>query len=206
METTSSHRLHDLFSLTEPSDLPPLSVSPAYHSSSLQFLKSLRRRKSEILKLFLVENGWPDEIRCGENAEAAAFMIAIHADYDLELQITCYQLLLQSIENGTTTRLGFLAFLTDRILCNQGKRQRFGTQIREVSNGCFVPQPMQDVEHIDDLRKNAGLEETLSDYYLRVNGGDMLLYRPLIEEYARELEEIRENKVVSLFPETHAPH
>jgi hypothetical protein len=201
MEAFSSRNLRALFSLTEPDDLPPLTVSPAYHPSSLQFLENLRRRKSDALKHFLVENGWPDEKRSGENAEAAAFMIAVHADYDLELQITCHQLLLESSERGTTKRLGFLAFLTDRILCNQGKRQRFGTQIREVSNGCFVPQPMQDAEHIDNLREEVGLKETLSDYYIRVNNGDMLLYRPLIEDYARELEELRENKVVALFPE-----
>lgn len=201
METHSSHRLRDLFSLSEPDSLPPLGVSPAYHPSSLQFLEGLHHRKSEALKEFIVESGWPDEQRFGENAESAAFMIAQHADYDLELQIACHQLLLESAERKTTKRLGFLAFLTDRILCNMGKHQRFGTQIREVSNGCFVPKPMQDAEHIDELRKEAGLEESLSDYYIRVNGGDMLLYRPLIEEYARKLEEIRANKVVPLFPE-----
>jgi hypothetical protein len=197
--------LRALFALYEPEGLPPLPVSPAYDPSSLQFLEGLRRRKSDALKSFIEYNGWPDAKRTSEKAEAAAFMIALHADYDLELQMLCHRWLLESVRRGTTKRLGFLAFLTDRILCNLGKRQRFGTQIREVSNGCFVPKPMQDAEHIDELRTQAGLDETLSDYYQRVNRGDMLLYRPLIESYARELEELREKKIVPLFPEASRP-
>jgi hypothetical protein len=192
--------LDTLFALCEPEGLPPLAVSPAYDKSSLQFLEGLRRRKSDMLKAILAQTGWPDAARCGDKAEAAAFMIALHADYDVALQRLCHEFLLESVEEGRTVKLGFLAFLTDRILCNLGKRQRFGTQIREVNNGCFVPKPLQDAEHIDALRAEAGLVETLSEYYLRINGGDMLLYRPLIEDYARELEHIREHKVVELFP------
>jgi len=203
--TINKPRLERLFALTEPDDLPPLAASSAYHPSSLAFLSSLRRQKSELLKQFILENGWPDTLRCGDKAEAAAFMIAVHADYDVEFQIACHQLLLESAILGATTRLGFLAFLTDRILCNQGKHQRFGTQIREVENGCFVPKPMQDAEHIDELRAEAGLSETLSDYYARVNRGDMLLYRPLLNGYAEELEHIREHKVVPLFPNEARP-
>jgi len=198
---TDKPQLEALFSLTEPDDLPPLAASPAYHPSSLAFLSALRRQKSEMLKSIIAENGWPDTLRCGDKAEAAAFMIAVHADYDVEFQIACHRLLIESAMRGATTRLGFLAFLTDRILCNQGKHQRFGTQIREVENGCFVPKPMQDADHIDDLRAQAGLSETLSDYYMRINRGDMLLYRPLLNGYAEELEHIREHKVVPLFPE-----
>lgn len=193
--------LHALFALAEPDGLPPLSISPAFHESSLAFLESFRRNKSEALKVVIKNHGWLDAEHFGENTEAAAFMIVLHADYDLEFQIMCHELILASAARGTTKTLGFLAFLTDRILCNLGKRQRFGTQIREVSNGCFVPKPMQDAEQIDALREQAGLGETLSDYYLRVNRGDLLLFRPLIDEYARELEEVRENKVVPLFPE-----
>jgi hypothetical protein len=96
-------------------------------------------------------------------------------------------------------QLGFLAFLTDRILCNEGKHQRFGTQIREVMNGCFVPKPIEDPDHVDELRQKVGLFETITDYYQRVNNGDLLLYRPLLNGFAEELEARKASKVVE-FP------
>ena len=168
-----------LFALSEPEDMDPPSISTAYDPSSLEFLAGIHQAKSERRKYFVLKSGWPSAGLYGEDAEAAAFMIAQHADYDPEFQILCHRLMLESAKRGTT-KPGFLAFLTDRILCNQGKHQRFGTQIREVTNGCFVPKPMQDAEHIDELRTQAGLDESLSDYYARINGGDLLLCRPLI--------------------------
>jgi hypothetical protein len=187
-----------LFSLEPADDLPPPSVSPVYHESSLKFLENIHRRKSEDLKQVIAENGWPDAERFGEHAEAAAFMIVQHADYDPELQELCHTLLLERVHKNRA-RMGYLAFLTDRILCNFGKHQRFGTQIREVTNGCFVPKPMEDPEHVDELREQVGLGESLADYYHRVNSGDLLLYRRVLNGYAEELEEQKAHKVIE-FP------
>jgi hypothetical protein len=100
-------------------------------------------------------------------------------------------------------RTGFLACLTDRILCNSGFHQRFGTQIREVSNGCFVPKPIEDPDLVDTLREKAGLKETLSDFLQRVNDGDLLLYRPLLKDYAYQMERAQPTNVLP-FPQK--PH
>lgn len=176
-----------LFALTEPEELDTPPVKTAYDPSSLEFLAGFHRDKSDFLKAFVEKHGWPDARRYGEDTEAAAFMIAQHADYDIEFQKHCHQLMLESAKRGAT-KPGFLAFLTDRILCNQGRHQRFGTQIREVTNGCFVPKPMQDSDHVDELRAQAELGETLSDYYSRVNSGDLLLCRPLLGDLPMELQ------------------
>lgn len=189
--------LSAMFSLSSPADLPPPALSPAYDSSSLKFLENIHRRKSEALKSILDTSGWPTFKEYDGHAQATAFMIVQHADYDPEFQKRCHALMLESAMRGETG-LGFLAFLTDRILCNEGKHQRFGTQIREVRNGCFVPKPIENTDHIDELRARAGLNETLSDYYARVNSGDLLLYRPLLNGYAEELEERKEHKVVEI--------
>lgn len=194
--------LEALFSLDSPAGLPRPAVSPAYDESSLKFLEGIRRAKSESLKLLIAESGWPNAARVGEHAEAAAFMIAQHADYDPGFQIMCHDLMLEAAESGIT-KLGFLAFLTDRILCNHGKHQRFGTQIREVENGCFVPQPIENPDRVDELRELAGLDETLSEYYDRINRGDLLLYRPLLGSQAEELTRLHDEKIVPLFPEMH---
>lgn len=184
-----------LFALTNPEGLPPPAVCPAYDSSALQFLESFHRRKSDALKMIVEAQGWPQLGEYDEDQQAAAFIIVQHADYDPDLQQHCHRLMLESAGQGKT-KLGFLAFLTDRILCNQGKYQRFGTQIREVTNGCFVPKPIEDSEQVDSLREQAGLNETLSDYYARVNTGDLLLYRYLLGDYALELEHRKETKVI----------
>ncbi len=187
-----------LFALESLSELPPPGVSPAYDISSLKFLENIHRKKSEGLKEIITMGGWPDAARFGEHAEAAAFMIAQHADYDPELQKLCHSLMVERARRGEI-KLGYLAFLTDRILCNLGKHQRFGTQIREVTNGCFVPKPMEDAERVDALREMVGLGENLSEYFIRINGGDLLLYRPLLNGYAEELEAQKAHKVIA-FP------
>ena len=190
--------LAPLFALDTAENLPPPQISPVYDPSSLQFLEGIHRRKSEGLKAIIAQSGWPDAARFGEHGEAAAFMIASHADYDVKFQLDCHALMLARA-GAKDFKLGYLAFLTDRILCNLGRHQRFGTQIREVTNGCFVPKPIEDSDQVDALRQQVGLAETLSDYFIRVNKGDLLLYRPLLNGYAEELEEQKTHKVVE-FP------
>lgn len=190
--------LPQLFSLHSPLDLPPPHISPAYDASSLAFLEGIHRRKSEALKSIIERDGWPDAHSYDGHAEAAAFMIVQHADYDPDFQRLCHGLMLRSAARGEG-KLGFLAFLTDRILCNAGLHQRFGTQIREVTNGCFVPKPMEDPDHVEELRQKAQLMESLADYYQRVNNGDLLLYRLLLNGYAEELEQRKVEKVIE-FP------
>jgi hypothetical protein len=172
-----------------------LAVPTAPSASALQFLEQIHRRKSDGLKALIAREGWPTERSAGDHMACAAFMIVSHADYDPELQLACHALMLKAAHQNDI-KLGFLAFLTDRILVNNRQLQRFGTQVREVANGCFVPKPLEDPDNIDTLRERVQLQETLSDYLQRVNEGDFLFYRPLMGDYAEELEHIKENKVL----------
>lgn len=194
---TNDTPFYTLFSLESKEAALPL-VATAYHESSLQFLEGIHRRKSEDLKLLLQAYGWKGLAAANPHAQEAAFMIVHHADYDIALQRDCHAQMLQSVREGNT-QPSFLAFLTDRILCNEGHHQRFGTQVREVSNGCFVPKPIEDPDQVDVLRDEVGLMESLSEYLQRINNGDLVLFRPLLNGYAEELEEIKENKVIE-FP------
>lgn len=174
-----------LFSLNPPEGLEAPHVPTQWAPSSLAFLASIHQPKSDALKAIVEEHGWPQDEQYTDHAEAAAFMITLHADYDLNFQKHCHGLMLELATHGKI-QLGYLAYLTDRILCNEGHHQRFGTQIREATNGCFVPKPLEneDEAEVDALRKEAGLMESMLDYYQRVNGGDLLLPRPLIGAYA----------------------
>ena len=186
--------LTTLFALT--SIAPPLSKSQGTSDSARAFLQQIHQRNSEALKQVIDTSGWPSAVNVGDDAEAAAFMIVQHADYDPDFQRDCHRLMLKQVARGESTRLGFLACLTDRILCNSGLHQRFGTQIREVTNGCFVPKPIEDPDQVDELREKAGLKETLADYLQRVNDGDMLLYRPLLSGYAATMEKAQPTNVL----------
>ena len=194
-------QLLTLFSLTPPEGLKPPHSSPRWSDSSLAFLASVHKPKSDALKSIVESDGWPQDERYTDHAEAAAFMIVLHADYDPDFQKHCHRLMLELATRGKI-KLGYLAFLTDRILCNEGHHQRFGTQIREATNGCFVPKPMEeedDIDALDTMRKKAGLDETMLEYTQRINGGDLLLPRFLLGDYADIWEGKRESNVIT-FP------
>jgi hypothetical protein len=176
-----TQELKELFSLRQKEGLDNPSHGTAFHASSLAFLEQVHRHKSDALKELVEEHGWPDAKKTNPHVEETAFTIILHSDYDLEFQKKCHALMISTAALGIT-KIGYLAFLTDRILCNMNHHQRFGTQIREAENGSFVPKPMEDPDHIDELRERAGLHEKLVDYYQRVNDGDMLLYRYLLNE------------------------
>jgi hypothetical protein len=57
-----------------------------------------------------------------------------------------------------------------------------------------------DIERLDLLRKQAGLSETMLEYTQRINGGDLLLPRMLLGDYADIWEGKRESNVIS-FPQ-----
>jgi hypothetical protein len=190
--------LKSLFSLEEPEGMEPPLVPTTFFASSLDFLAQFHRKKSEALREILDMQGWPDAKQYGEHAEATAFIIALHSDYNLELQVRCHQALLANALKGEGN-LGFLAFLTDRILCNKGLHQRFGTQIREADNGCFVPKAIENADKIEEWRQLVQLGETMADYYQRVNDGDLVLYRPIMNGYVEELELQKQNKILE-FP------
>ena len=55
-----------------------------------------------------------------------------------------------------------VAYLTDRVLCNEGKPQIYGTQFYLV-DGNPQPRPIEDGENVDKRRLRIGLP-TLDEY------------------------------------------
>ena len=49
-----------------------------------------------------------------------------------------------------------VAYLTDRVLVNEGKPQRYGTQMT-MQGDQIVPKPIEDAEHVDARRASVGL-------------------------------------------------
>jgi hypothetical protein len=116
--------------------------------------KEIDRKNTERMKLIIKEIGWPTRTKVGERGMKDAWLLVQHADHDLEFQRQCLELMLAEDPDEVGRRN--IAYLTDRVLVNEGKPQLYGSQFTGTS-GAFIPKPVEDMEHINDRRKEMGL-------------------------------------------------
>ena len=69
---------------------------------------------------------------------------------------------MEAQQQGGQVQREDIAYLTDRVLVNEGKPQVYGTQFHRV-NGERKPRPIEDAETVDERRKSMQLT-TLKDY------------------------------------------
>ncbi|MFI2347072.1 DUF6624 domain-containing protein [Streptomyces sp. NPDC019443] len=119
--------------------------------------RRLTARHGDRLNEIMDEFGWPTADLVGEEAARAAWLVAQHADRQLDVQRRALQLLQQAVTAGSASRRE-LAFLRDRMLVNEGRRQICGTQIAGVRDGAPVPWPSEDPDRMDALRAEVGIE------------------------------------------------
>lgn len=115
------------------------------------------------LEQILDQHGWPTIALVGEDGSTAAWVIAQHADLDVDLQRKALALLQAAAEDGQASR-GDLAYLTDRVAVATGSDQLYGTQMRCDDQRVPVPAtPIRDEATVDERRSAAGLPP-LQDY------------------------------------------
>ena len=114
-----------------------------------------RTRNVQTLRGIINKHGWPTISMVGEDGFEAAWVIAQHADFDVEFQKTVLALM-EKVPVGDKL-LFRQAYIQDRILVNSGQPQLFGTQFMPM-NGKMVPRPIQDGPNLDKRRKRYGLE------------------------------------------------
>ena len=120
--------------------------------------------RTERLAEILDEHGWPSHDLVGEDGSTAAWVIARHADLDLELQQRALELLRAAAAIGQASG-GDLAYLEDRVAVATGQPQRYGTQVGCGEDGTPVTAtPLADAATVDDRRAEAGLPP-LADYF-----------------------------------------
>ncbi|MFF3390949.1 DUF6624 domain-containing protein [Streptomyces sp. NPDC002669] len=119
--------------------------------------RRLTARHGDRLGEIMDEYGWPTAEAVGEEAASAAWLIAQHADRQLDIQRRALHLMQQAVSAGAAGPRE-LAFLRDRTLVNEGRKQIFGTQIAGVKDGAPVPWPCEEPERMDELRAEAGIE------------------------------------------------
>ncbi|MDR3083734.1 MAG: hypothetical protein LBV60_22935 [Streptomyces sp.] len=119
--------------------------------------RRLTARHGDRLSEIMDEYGWPTAEDVGETAARAAWLIAQHADRQLDVQRRALQLMQQAVSAGAASPRD-LAFLRDRTLTNGGHKQIYGTQIAGVKHGAPVPWPCEEPERMDELRAEVGIE------------------------------------------------
>jgi hypothetical protein len=115
----------------------------------------------------LAARGWPGRTMAGEDGAHAAWLLAQHADQDLDLQRAFLDALRGAVAEGEASPAN-LAYLEDRVRVADDRPQLYGTQFT-VTDGEFGPCPIEDPQQLDERRAAAGLEP-FAEYDARIRG------------------------------------
>jgi hypothetical protein len=127
--------------------------SHGYHPE----MKAVHIRNASRLKEIIETYGWPGRDIAGEEGSRAAWLILQHSIGDPEFQRRGLDLVRGAAGRGDADALE-VAMLDDRIRVFEGRPQRYGTQFDWDAHGEMSPYPIEDIEHIDDRRREVGLE------------------------------------------------
>jgi hypothetical protein len=120
----------------------------------------LRMRETDSINLIKVEAivdkySWPGSGVVGEQCNTAMFMVIQHSD--LSVQEKYLPVIREAAASGAI-QPRHLAMLEDRVALREGRKQRYGTQLKwdERVKGYRLA-PLEDPDHVDQLRKSVGL-------------------------------------------------
>ena len=135
---------------------PDTAANPAL----VEQMRSLDRKHTRRLKALVAELGWPRRSQVGDEAAAAAWLLAQHADRDPAFQAHVLDLLAPLVESGEVARPDF-ALLSDRVRVAQGRPQLYGSQYLSIQIKdvwYYGPStPIEYPEHLDERRAQMGL-------------------------------------------------
>jgi len=123
-------------------------------------LKEVDEGNTKWLKGVVEKHGWPTNTLAGKDGASAAWLLVQHADADPKFQRRCLDLMAKLPKDEVSQPN--LAYLTDRVLLAEGKKQLYGTQFTSV-DGKWKPRPIEDEANVDQRRAAAGLQP-LAEY------------------------------------------
>ena len=112
------------------------------------------------LSTLVAERGWPTALAVGADGVRAAFTLLQHSP-DPAFQARMLPLVERAAVANELPSAD-VAMLTDRVLVQAGKAQRYGSSFR-VRNGRLVPDPVDDVAGLDERRRAVGMPP-MADY------------------------------------------
>lgn len=138
-------------------------------------IADIDRKNTARMKEIIAKYGWPGKKLVGDDGAHAAWLLVQHADRDRAFQKQCLTLLERAVKTNEAAAAD-LAYLTDRVLVAEKKRQLYGTQFRAV-DGKMEPYPVADEKNLDQRRKEAGLP-SFAEYQKTMEK----LYKPKTEK------------------------
>lgn len=134
-------------------------------AKDFSFWKEVRKTDRKNIKRFkqiINQFGWPTISLVGKRASHLAWLLAQHADSNVEFQEQCLNFLIMA-EKNNDARKQEVAFLTDRVLVNKGKPQLYGTQFYVDKNAKMLPRSIKNINLLEQRRNIMGLE-SFADY------------------------------------------
>lgn len=123
-----------------------------------------KRNMARLAEIF-AQHGWPGYTLVGKDGSLAAFLILQHAE--LPEQRKYLPLLKDAISKGEATA-AHAAYLEDRVLMREGKKQIYGTQLhRSEGMESMELWPIEDEENVDTRRARVGLGP-LAEYLKKI--------------------------------------
>lgn len=152
------------------------------------YMKIVDRDCSQRVCSILDNFGWLGENRIGSEANETLFLVTQHID-DRDVQDKYLPMLKKAVDLGDAEGW-HLAFLTDRILMNEGKNQIYGTQkvvSKDPTKSYIIPLEYPDI--VDELRKEIGMPTLAEDLKEEGIHWDLNEYKknlPTIEKMYKE--------------------
>ena len=139
--------------------LPEVETKFGIDSDELKYIWKLIHKQDSINEkkvLHIIDTyGWLGKSNVGEMANQTLWLVIQHAAIDIQEKYISY--LVESVEKNESDGW-YLAFLKDRILIRQGKKQRYGTQAKkDTTSGRTYINPIADPETVNERRQAIGL-------------------------------------------------
>lgn len=118
-------------------------------------------RQDSINRIIITEiidkYGWLSRNEVGEKGNLALWAVIQHSDSDIKTQEKYFTVMQKAVKEGKARRQD-LAYLEDRILVNQGKKQLYGTQFNlDKETKEIKPKDVEDPENLNKRRESVGL-------------------------------------------------
>ncbi|MCR4280330.1 MAG: hypothetical protein NUV82_02810 [Candidatus Komeilibacteria bacterium] len=116
----------------------------------------LDEQNTEFVEKTVDKYGWPTFDLIGKRASNYFWLLVQHADKNIKLQKRCLLLLKKEVANGQAHPRNY-AYLEDRVLAAENKKQIYGTQY-ETRGNKLVPKPIKNIKKVNQLREAVGVE------------------------------------------------
>lgn len=140
-------------------DLPKPDRDAAFQAMWAPVRAVDKANQASLLRM-LPPEGWFYASKYGPEAADAAFLIVQHGDLDLWRRFVP---VLEPLVAAGEVKGPAYALMFDRLARNEGRPQRYGSQMT-CKAGKFVVDTLEDPDRVDDRRKAMGFTETLAEY------------------------------------------